>query len=668
MGKKLPVNIISLLMIYALLVLPLLYTHTCTFANVTILLVAVFSFYVIGAIALLPAGISKLFLPLSHAVLSVFIGGLAFSMLLFVSANPLVLAVSLPVIFFLILFLFRKEVELQLSFSLPDIVLLVVGLLIVYLISIGQEMNNQFTAVQAGTFCVAPDNYFFTSIVSSFRHGSIFSAVYETGSPVNYQALSFYIPAVLANMLRISSHQALWGLSLPFYKLLTLLVSYELFYFFLKDKVARNNYWFIIVASALPILLAPLHPLYILKGDVHKFIFNGFGYLIPSGSITYPLAITLFLFSMLLFYKADWRNKRLSGDKVLFVLMLALLAIAKGQLYFCVLLFYGIIAAKRIFIEKERITGYIGYFFSAVALSVLLLKVSMGAPSGAVSYFKYGYLAELFAGWYHRSSAGAMNNLIIIGLIVFAYLFWLSIRLLGVVALVKTKQSRLIELLTGGVVALIGATVLASFLRFDSTDGNGHIFTDNTFNVQGFIRAAFYILTIASVTGILYLLYGGLMQKKYINGVAVLIALWCGISLVSLVSVVPDNNCEHSVWYDENYKELSSGKYNDGLIAVNPAVSYYGIMIASSDQGRYWTAMDRSSANYNCTIINQYRWQLFQQLLKTPDAKFLEQMKREGVKYIITTPADSAQFSAIGHSFSSNIRKVANTGWIYELQ
>lgn len=667
MNRRVSVNVFSIFLVFCVLAAPLIYTHVFTLRVFASLILAVFGCGLFGEVLLLRVQLNKNLLPLTRTAISVFAGALVFSMFVFITPAPLVLISSLTGLTLYILLVLWKDIEWSVKPQTPDIVAFVVIVAVIALIS-GEELVSQFRLPPYGTDCYSPDHYFFTSIVTTLRHGSIMNAAYEVNTPVNYQLLGFFIPALWADLLGISSHQALWGLALPFYKLLAILLPYEVCYYFLKDKVTRRNFGFIVVAILLPILMAPLHPLYVLKGDVPKFIFNGCGYLLPAGTITYPIASFFLSYCMLLFAGIDWKEKKISADKIVFTIALGIMVIGKVPLFFGLAVFIGTIVLKRVIFDREKIGNYIGYALGFIVVAFVAFKLCMGMASGARTFFKYGYLAELFSGWYHSAH---FNTLVIILLIIFTYLLWLGIRLLGLTSLVRSGNVLMKEYFWGGVMALVVTTVLASFMRINTVDAGGVVTADTTFDVQQFIRSGFYVLTMASVVGLAYLLYSGLLKRKLVTILAVVVFVWGGLSASAIVAFTYFRSApcvDDMAWYVENYNLLKSGKLNDGLIAVNPYVASYGVMLASSDAGIFWTAMGRSEGNYNSSNIHAYRWQLFKSMLDSTDEKHFVQMKSEGVKYIISTPYDSARIKRASAMYPQHLQRMSGTGWVYKVE
>lgn len=653
-------------MIYILLAAPLVATQAVTVTGCFVLLAVVVGSYYIGAALLIPVNITNLLLPVSHAAIAVFLGSLVFSMAIFISTNAAFLVVFLLIIGALIQLVLKRNTEVTLKVNGPALMVFFMALLFISMSS--EDLAKQFSAHQAGTDCYPSDSYYFNAVVASIRKGTIYSAVYEKGAPLNYQLFGFFIPALWADMLGVSSHIALWGLALPLYKLLIVLFCYELCYYYMRDKVSRKNYAFIALSVSLPILLAPLHPLYVFKGDIKKFIFYGLSYLVPAGTIPFPVAIAVMLFCMFLFAKIDWKSTKISADKLLFSCLLSAIIIAKFPIYVSFVLFIGAIILKRILVDKERIFNYAGYALASLALSFAIYKICMDQSSGGHNYFKYGFLAQLFGSWYGRKPAGLANNLVILAFILLSYLLWMGLRLVGLCGLIKSKMPQLSEYVSASIFSLIGATIMASFLRIETLNGKGQVISDNTFNSLGFIRSSFYIISIIATIGILCLVYASNLKRVYVNVIIAVTAIWCGLSLVSTLKVLwPNEPCPPVAWYYENYNQLKTGRFDDGLIVINPAQSYYGIMLSSSDLGQYWSCVDRSGTSYNASTKNEYRWDMFQNLLQRPSDDLLQKMKSDGVKYIITTPVDSAKIANASSQFPLRLEKVQDTRWIYRI-
>ena len=670
MEKKIPVYIIDLLLFFVLLVTPMIYTHTITAANSISLLLFLLSSACIGGVVISATTIGSRLLSVSYTGLCVLFGALLSSLVVFISVNALFLQLAPLLIAVIMVLAWRKRFHFVSSVSWHSIVAILVAVAGIVLVSSNEEIVNQLSGSQKGYY-FSIDNYFFTAMVASIRRGSVFNAIYDSGSALNYQTLVFFIPAYLADLLHISSHQALWGLAGPFYKVLSLLLGYDICMFFLRRQ-SSHRYAIIAVSILLPILLAPLHPVHVFRGHTSKFIFNGLGYITPAGVITYPFAFVLFQFCLLLFLSANWQAKRVSADKLIFSVTLAILIAAKGFLFISAFMFFGFIILIRIFSRGGKIMDYMPYVVLFFIVTFAVYKTLFGQSSAGHSHFDYGYVAQLFAGWYGRSATGLANSVMIIGLIIVTYLLWLSIRLLGLFRLLRTDMNAAKELVWGALLTLVAVTVFSSFMRFELVDPAGKVVANQDFNTLGFIRAGFYVVTVVSVMGIAYWLYAN--GRKPL--MAAFVGIWCYLSAASIFYTGPMQMLRaHSIvlprcsyihpWYTANAAWLAEGHCADGLIACNPE-SFFAGAISASDYGTYWIA--RSARNYNCSSKNEYRVRLFSALLNNPVPMQLQQMKNEGVKYIISTPDDSGRIAVAAQRYPGLLVPQQGSAWVYELR
>jgi len=136
MDKKLSISIGSLMAIFALFAFPLLYTGSGTFFNIAELLLCLTCFYITGSVVLAPANISNLLLSVSNAGLSIFVGALLFSLLLFISVNHFFLIGALMLVTVSLALIFRASIHYSLKVSSPSIFAFFVTLLILIRISL----------------------------------------------------------------------------------------------------------------------------------------------------------------------------------------------------------------------------------------------------------------------------------------------------------------------------------------------------------------------------------------------------------------------------------------------------------------------------------------------------------------------------------------------------
>ncbi len=662
-------NITSVIIWSLLLMMPLFLTGTVALLPCLFILLSVACATMIGGLLLSNIKAFNDFLNISFSGVSLFVGALVLSLLVFIPGVSQVQLFAGMLIFTLLLFLvFRKNMTPSFTIDKGDVVAFLWSFILMVAISAQGDLPRALSAIPVRLNNEdITDAHFFTSMVTSIRSGTIFSASYEVGSPLNYHTLGFFIPAFWAKLFSISSHQALWGLAMPFYKIITFLLGYELLYYFFKDKVAKGTVWFILLAILLPIVLAPLHPLYLAKLNFHNFVFSGMGYILPGGNPPFTFSFPILLMAIITFYDIDWQQKNIiNASKVLFALFVAALIIGKLPLYFVFMVFVGIIILKRLAFDKARVMDYLPTAILSLFVSAVVYKVFLTVQTGATMCLKFGYLIDYFGELLHRPASTVTQKAIIMGAIIVILLLWVGIRLAGLWGLYKSGTRRLKELATGSITAMLAAVVVALILHIDHTDGHGHILRDGTFDVQQFIRASYYLLTVAAGVGMMYLFLNYSTKPYYKRPFVYVSAVWFLCALIALVTNLRyDKPQADYTWFNENYKELKTGKYNDGLITVNPFEKFHGIMLSSSDMGTYWTAMAQGNGGYNSTLKNSYRWQMFNDVLQKQDDLSIAALKKEGVKYVFSTPEDSTIFSGISQKYPGKFQKAAGTKWIY---
>lgn len=651
-----------------LLILPMIVTGTASLLLCVLVLLAVGSASLTGGLLLAPIKAVSDFLDISFTGASIFLGSFVLAFLVFIpSLSQFQLLGGILIWTFILLLFFRKKIEFTFALQKADIVAFVWSSILMVAISVQGDMERAFSAipVRLGNEDIT-DAHFFTAMVASVRTGTIFSASYETGSPVNYHTLGFFIPAFWAKLFAISSHQALWGLAMTFYKVITFLLGYEVLYLFFKNKVVKGATWFIVIGMLLPVVLAPLHPLYIIKLNPKNFVFSGVGYILPGGNTPFTFSFPVLLLAIITFYSIDWQKGLLTYGKVLFAALLGLLVVGKLPLYLVALVFFGFIILKRLIAGREKITWYILPALLSMILAAVLYKVFLTAQNATKLSFKFGYLIQSFGDMMHRSANTTGQKMFIVAAIVAIFLLWTGIRLAGLWGLYKSDDKRLKEICLGSIASLLACIGVTLVLHIDHMDRYGHILREGSFDLLQFVRASYYLLTVAAGIGIMYLFTHFNTKPYYKRPFVYISAIWFFCAIVALVANMKwDRPLKNYNWFNDNYAELKTGKYSDGLITVNPFQKFHGIMLSSCDMGTFWTAMSQSEGCYNSTLKNSYRWDMFNDVLQKQDETSLQAMKKEGVKYIFSTPEDSSVFSGIALKYPNELHKVAGTKWIY---
>ena len=649
----------------ALLAIPLFVSGVGGWFPILILVYVLVSAF-IGEGLLTLWGLDMFRLAVSRQVASVLLGLLVCSLAVFIFPGNRSLQMLFPLVPASVIgILCRHSMKVRLRLDWVSFFAFCFAAALSLFISMGGELLNMTLPDQAFLSTSNPDQFFYTANVATIRRGSVFSAVYEVGSPLNYHSLSFFIPAYWANVLGISSHQALFGISMFFYKVASFLLVYEVCVFVVAPLKAKHV-GRIFFAMLLPVVLAPLHPLYLLKGEVKNLVFSGMGYLLPVATPTYTFAIPLLLLAILSFIYIDWKTTGDINRKIGFVVLASLLVMAKLAVFFCTFVLIAVIVLKRVLVNKERIANYFWYGLSIIVIGITIFKTFMSTQGVSRTKFKYGYLVERFGDLFNMQNQG-YNHVLILLLIAAVFALWLGIRWIGLVEMIRSKNPVFSELVIGGFVTLGVTIAITLMLRIVLVDASGAVVRDSTYDVEQFVRIAFYLLTVVSAMGIVSFFS---RKQKIVTKMlcSVILVFWSVAAIAALsANTYGNGRIVDDTWYEENYRDLRSGKFGDGLILVHP-FSIHGIMLSSSDFGKYWCAQGAGVGCYNSTLKNSYRWDVYRGIVDSPGRELIKTLKGEGVKYIIATPSDRDKIEKLLTMFPDALLKSAGSHWVYELR
>ena len=597
----------------------------------------------------------------AQPIISIFTGSLLYSLFLFFIPHQFLFVAILVCTIALVLL---SRLQYTVKINGMDFFILGFAALVYFFIS---GWHLFFSAEPVITNSFYNDPYFFTSCVVSVRQGTLYSAAFETGSSLNYHTLGLFIPALYGELFHISSFQSLWAIAMPFYMAASIVLSYELLGGYFPDRQLFGKKWlFIVVSISLPFILVPLHPLYLLKGDVRNFVFNGIPYLFPGGNVPSTFAICLFYTGFIAFSRINWAEKQ-GADKLFFVLATAAMAVSKAPFFFEYGVFLAAIVLFRLLRKPgEKIKFYLFYGAGCIALIAVLLKIFSPDPTTVRTNFRFGFLLHRIADLLHLKFAfDAVTLLKLSGITIVILLTWASIRLLGLGSLLVSRDTRFKELAIGSIAAFAAALGLTLFLHIGALDAAGKEVFDATWDVEQFLRVAYYLLTAISMIGVMGLLLAA-RKKSYTITTVVLLCFWAICSVSARYANYRPESLVHVEWFDQNYKDLKAGHMNGGLILVNP-YSEFGCLLSATDYGKYWTAMARGSGLYNNSFKNAYRWDIYKQLLTNPSPDLVKRLKAEGVRYIIATPFDGEAIMNLYNANKDLIKKSDSNPWLYEI-
>jgi len=585
------------------------------------------------------------------------------------SVFPMPVLIYILLLLFLLLFLFTKNISWEID-TRGLAAIIPVCILLISATDIPLATSRVFTA--------APGDYFYYDVlvVSLSKTLTINDSLFHTGIPVNYQTLTFFYPAAMAYSTGIPAHIAWDGIVMPVIKVLSFsMASASVIYLYSQIKHENNltiSWKYYTGASTALLLIAPLHPLYLLKFNIKNFILLGEGYLLPMGSIGFALAILLFSVLNFFFFSSE---KKRYPDIAFFIILLGSIAVIKSAMFFPLLAFYGLYAIT-VFIT-DRKDKRILYLFSGLIVGALLMKLFEGNADGLIKMsltLKEGYFPGLFRDTMQKFNRPAtlLTGVVFLGVMFF---LWMGIKTIIFADTFLSKPDYAIKV-KPFIVACLGCIIISIlpefFIKILAVDEKGHIFHNTTFDTTQFLRAGLFISTFISTLTLLFV-WGkkGSYKSKLFKGV---ILAWFGLVGLSLIkgltepeppTAETDPQWEHQVAKDFHV-------VHPRLLAMLSTSKYSGQILVAQEIYPWWTCARRGDANgYVATLRSNYRNNLLEGLINdtvphTKKTEIIQQLHHEGVDALVATPINKNRFDLL--VADSILTKPANSTWIYRLK
>jgi len=586
--------------------------------------------------------------------IAILLGAIVFFWLLF--ALPLLFNNAVfygLTILFLLSVVMLKRVQ-PLSFDLGSLLAISLGLFYFTVLSIDKELTYALGSEPIQVASDIWDAFYYTSIVASMKTGAL-TAIFEVGTPLNYQLGSFFAPASFSGLTQISSHISLWGCWMPFYKILGLLLIAE---FVLIIAQVRYAVWQKAIVVFLFIFLIPLHPEYILKLEYEKFILKGMGYLIPETSP--PTAMSFAWISLIGIAVLSGKTMKYNlYTSIFIILLLSALILVKVPMFIPFAVFIGIISLA--LAAKKNYQLFLICCFSFF-LSVVIYKFNYGDEGQSVVSFKIGYLPLLFAKY-----AGFTNILAGYAVLFVMLLFYGGLRYLGLYFLWKNHSVNLnVTIVTALLLSILAAVLIASSFNIVYLNPAGE-FYDGTMDLDQFVRASFGLMGIIPAAGFILIFYGN--SSKRLKQISIgLCICWSGLAFVGMTNEERDDvKPVNTSWYDEVKEEMRTHKPK--LSAIHSSSKYSGQQLAADDLGVFWVSTIGKEGGYNLSNKNYWRGKVMDLCLSSDSSiqiQAYQTLIENNVDAIIASPETIKELKLFAKY--NKLKQPAGLQWIYPLQ
>lgn len=517
------------------------------------------------------------------------------------------------------------------------------------------------------------DYFYYTALVESLKtNQSIGSAVFHLGLPINYPSLPFMPPALLANFAGISSQFALWSIYMKILPVACLSVTasvivrlYQILFDAVKSDVNKFP-WKFLVAGLLLLFLGPLHFINLVKLDFKNTLFLGTGYLLPTGSPGFALAMMLSAIVLLIVLSA----KKISFyHSAILIVLFSFVLVSKIALFLPLVILIGLLSLWRL---SKNEKGLFFTLLAALPLWILVYVFIIGSSDSIISvnFTSQGYFQKYFsdlAGKYRIPGEGLFQLLIMTSIIIF---MWISIKI-AILALafkaVYKENLEAIVIMISVILSLFICLLPGFFIESAGIDNAGKLLFDGSFDMEQFARGSIFLLTIITLVFALYLLF--CHPKVWVRKSSAFVFLgWSSIIAFSLLgSSFGKANVLQREWYYEVKNDylkvkpnlmgmIGDNEYSGQTITAIGVHPWYCTGIREESEGYVFTkaGYDRNYAFRNifdsCSTVNKRRM-------------MADSLKNIGVDCIVATPASIKKImKAVDDSI---VEPIAGTKWMY---
>lgn len=634
--------------------------------NLIKLFFALAAFNVIGTLLLSHSFIARYLDPVLQTAIYIFTGGMISAILLMILTWCNV-GTEFFLIFLSGIALFALKFEIKCRIDWTGFITVIPFLFLLY------EPVQHLLASSKDFVYTGGDFFYYTAITKSLAvNFSIFDSEFHKGIPLSYQSLSFFFPAAISKITGLKAHTSLWAIAMPLYTIFsfgTLSAFIRNFIVFFRIDFAKNKIAIALCCSVFLILLAPLNFTYLLKGDIKNFIFLGEGYLLPTGSPCFALAI--WFFALGAFYLFLPGREFTLYDRFLTAVFLGIISVTKLAFFIPIMALTATLLAIRycIFGRADAIRLLVIMMLAGITGIGLYSVFFVPSPTFSVSISHEGGYFIQFIKQKISERSGLVNLKTIILFSSYLVLSWFGLKTVLIFAVFQKAVPVFFKLCIAGILAsILISAIPAFFIRSIAFDENGALLQDMSFDSMQLIRGALFLLVPLGTSYFVYVFFS--RRKNILKAIA---ACWFSLVLISFVVLnfagkIPDTLKDP--WTDEVVQEYKSGK--PGMMAMLNSETYSSQVLVSRDVYPWW-AYGKKAQGIDYVMCDKVypRVNLLSKLIMdsisiVEKKQVAAELAAQGLKYIVATPTT---YKSMRKLFDSGLVKMRPSGkWFFEIK
>jgi hypothetical protein len=494
--------------------------------------------------------------------------------------------------------------------------------------------------------------------------GSYWNCFYDSGAPLNYQIVSFLLPAEFAKLSGISGHLSFWAFSMPFYKMMCVLI----FGFSIRRLLYVRNITPAFVLTTLGLLLftfSSLNVINLLRLKWSSLVFFAAGNYWPGGNPGMTLGFALMVAAMFLVIRAYTMKNLLIAGFCIIVIM-----VTKIAMWYPIIAFVGFYAMLRGFGKANLIKLGMLLLISVTSCALyVIFYTKFSAAKFVVQPFVE--LRDTILRTFKIDNISAVKNLLFfLGYLILSF----GIRII-IISFPFFKRYKSDKDLRNISIATCVAVILCSLLMLPFKiyyyDLKGNIVYDSSYNLEQFLRSCFIIVMFSSV--FLLFVFFNKLSPLFRKVSFAIVFIYCSLIAYGNYTFYSKAAATYKVqpnpWRENVRNYFAQQQSSEVLLCmVGNSLEYKAQDLVADGIGPWWYSgktNDGSFAYFFTTQNNASRIPLMDSLLSGVDKiEVIRQLKKQDVTHLIVAPNETPHIDSLA---KAGYLKLTTSRFVYQI-
>jgi hypothetical protein len=558
--------------------------------------------------------------------------------------SSLIILGFLFILIIVILVFFRKfyyiVYKFDFNFLVPPLIATIITIVV---FSNFSEMISR-TPVMYSTYF--QDFYWFTAMTNSISDFNFSNSNFEFGTGIYHHILGLFPAAVISGLTNISTHTALWSITMP----LAVFTAYSSVVLLLEFFELTKRY--LIFGLLIFIFHFPCNPKCLFNERLTEIIWFGSGHtlpVLPTWAAVYVVSIPFFI----VIYQCVKLNK---GNILMVSLLAFMLAWSKITAVF---VFYVIIYCFILFCDRKLFSSrQMLLIFSAIPVLILIFLFYNKSSAHFILEPGRIILENLKV-----SELSVLNftKAILLGLAIIVV--WIGVKFFLLLTMRKVDRFFAMSLL----ITLLICILIQTVFKIKSFNSAGVAIDDSSFDLQQFTRSTFIYIDIFC----LVVFMRSIQRFDHMNYSNVRLPIFFLPIFYSLFCCIMFYR--NFYFYFTNYKVIKRSwdtevvfelrNYRNTKKAMISNWEYSGQFIAAHDVNNFYLTIANRNGGYTYNYSNMANYLDLSDFIESKITKYPLFLKENGVKLLVATPDTKLFFENL--VVKGKVCQIKNTKWLY---